>query len=150
MSANDPETVDAAPPTRELTAAWIAYGLHAVGFVPMLIWPAIVGLVINDAKRGDSPSFVDAHHRWMIRTVWFALLGYVLGFGLIAASAGPIVAAAIRGAAVPGALSIDWDALFATIGGVTVGALGIVAVWAWVIDRLIRGGLRLQEARAVL
>jgi uncharacterized membrane protein len=32
---------------------------------------------------------------------------------------------------------------------VAAGALGIVAVWVWVIYRLVRGGLRLQEAQPV-
>jgi len=150
MNAYDPGTVDAVPPTREFTALWIAYGLHAIGFVSMLIWPAIIGLVINYAKRGDSASFLDSHHRWLIRTFWLALLGYALSIGLVVASAWPVVAAAIRSATTPaGTLSIDWETLFATIGGATVGAIGIVAVWAWVIYRLIRGGLRLQEARPV-
>ncbi|MFN3564717.1 MAG: DUF4870 family protein [Burkholderiaceae bacterium] len=149
MSARDPATVDAAPPTREFTALWIAYGLHAIGFVSMLIWPAIIGVVINYAKRGDSASFLDSHHRWLIRTFWLALAGYAVAIGILVASAWPVVAAAIRSAATPGTLSIGWDTLFATIGGAAVGALGIVAVWAWVIYRLIRGGLRLQDARAV-
>lgn len=149
MSAKDPGTVDAVPPTRELTAAWAAYGLHAIGFVPMLIWPAIIGLVINYARRGDSASFLDSHHRWLIRTFWFALLWYALALCVIVASAWPVVAAAIRSAAAPGVVSIDWGALFATIGGATAGALGVVAVWAWVIYRLVRGGLRLQDARPV-
>lgn len=85
----------------------------------------------------------------MVDKFWFALLWFALALGIIVASAWPVAAAAIRSAATPRVLSIDWGALFATIGGVTAGALGIVAVWAWVIYRLIRGGLRLQDARPV-
>jgi uncharacterized membrane protein len=149
MSANDPVSVDAVPPTREFTAAWVAYGLHAIGFVPMLIWPAIIGLAINYAKRGASKSFIGSHHRWLIRTFWFALLWYALALGVVLASAWPVIAAALRSAATPAALSIDWPALLTTVGGVAAGALGIVAVWVWVIYRLVRGGLRLQEAQPV-
>jgi uncharacterized membrane protein len=90
-----------------------------------------------------------SHAAAMVDKFWFALLWFALALGIIVASAWPVVAAAIRSAATPGVLSIDWGALFATIGGATAGALGIVAVWAWVIYRLIRGGLRLQDARPV-
>ncbi|MCX8115628.1 MAG: hypothetical protein N3D71_11245 [Burkholderiaceae bacterium] len=149
MATNDLDP-SAVPPTREFTALWVAYGLHAIGFVPMLIWPAIIGVVINYAKRGDSGSLLDSHHRWLIRTFWLALLGYSFAIGIIVASAWPVDAAAIGSAVTPGrTLSIDWETLFATIGGATVGALGILAVWVWVIYRLVRGGLRLQEARPV-
>lgn len=149
MSPDEPATVDAVPPAREFTVVWVAYGLHAIGFVPMLIWPAIVGLVINYVKRGDSASFLDSHHRWLIRTFWFALAGYALAFGAIVMSAWSVVAAAMRSASAPGVLSIDWGGPLATIGGVAAGALAIAAVWVWVIYRLVRGGLRLLDARPV-
>jgi uncharacterized membrane protein len=149
MATTDAGGDNAVPPTKEFTAVWAAYGLHAIGFVPMLIWPAIIGLVVNYAKRGENTSFLDSHHRWLIRTFWFALLGYLLCLGIVVASAGPVVLAAIRSATKSGVVSIDWNALFATVGGATVGGLGVVFVWAWVIYRLIRGGLRLQDARPV-
>lgn len=149
MSATDPGTYGAAPPNCALTAVETADGLHPIGFVPMLIWPAIIGLVINYAKRGDSDSFLDSHHRWLIRTFWFALLGYAHAFGVVVALAEPAVAAAIRSADTRDVISIDWGAPFAMIGGATAGALGVVAVWAWMIDRLVRGRPRLQDARPV-
>jgi uncharacterized membrane protein len=149
MATTDAGGNNAVPPTKEFTAIWAAYGLHAIGFVPMLIWPAIIGLIVNYVKRGESTTFLESHHRWLIRTFWFALLGYSLCLGIIVASAGPIVLAAIRSAATSGVVSIDWGTLFATVGGATVGGIGIIVVWAWVIYRLIRGGLRLQDARPV-
>ena len=45
----------AADPAQGKEAAWVAYLLHAFGYVTAMMWPAIIGVVVNYYKRGDPP-----------------------------------------------------------------------------------------------
>ncbi len=61
------------------TMALAAYVLHLFGAIAGL--PSIIGLIVNYLSRG-SDSYGDAaatHHRWMIRSFWWALLWLVIG-----------------------------------------------------------------------
>jgi uncharacterized membrane protein len=147
MSA-DVSAAPVVPPTREFAFAWAAYVLHAVGL--FMLWPALIGLIVNDVKRSDVPgSLIETHHGWMIRTFWFALLWYALALSLIVAGVWPIVAQVIESERTTGHIEIDWSAIFATAGVATVGGLGLAATWFWVVYRLMRGALRLNDGRAV-
>ncbi|MBN1239598.1 MAG: hypothetical protein JXB36_13925 [Gammaproteobacteria bacterium] len=55
-----------------------AYVLHLVGSVTAL--PSIVALVLNYLKREDSGAQLNTHHRYMIRTFWWALAWVVIGW----------------------------------------------------------------------
>lgn len=140
------------PPTRDFGAAWTAYALYAVG--ALLWWPAAIGLVICYVKRGDERSgFIDSHYRWLIRTFWLSLLGYVVFVAVVLIGIWPIVRDVIRtvienqGAWDAGSsLHIDFSAILTSVGGATVGALGILFVWCWYCYRVIRGALRLHGA----
>jgi uncharacterized membrane protein len=143
---NDPPA-GAVPPAREFNAAWVAYALHAVGLaIPFLFWPAIGGLIVNYVKRGDaSTGFIDSHHRWMIRTFWWGLAGYVAGLLVIVSSAAPALRAALR--ADGGQIDLRWNELLSILAAASFGATILLAVWLWLIYRVIRGALRLNDAQ---
>lgn len=138
---------ETAPPAREFTAAWVAYALHAVGLaIPFFFWPAIGGLIVNYIKRGDPLSgFIDSHHRWMIRTFWWGLAGYAAGLLVIAFSAMPALRAALR--AEGGHVDLRWNELLSILAAASFGAAVLLAVWLWLIYRVIRGALRLNDAQ---
>jgi uncharacterized membrane protein len=54
-----------------------AYVLHLVGSIAGL--PSIAGLILNYMRQGKSGSVLASHHRWMIRSFWWAMPGLVLG-----------------------------------------------------------------------
>jgi uncharacterized membrane protein len=137
------------PAVREMTIAWIAYGLHAVGLIlPFVIWPALGGLIVNYVKRGDTATgFVDGHHRWMIRTFWWGLAGYVVGVAVMAASAAPALIAAWR--AQGGQIDLGWSELLSLVAAASVGLAILLAVWFWLIYRIIKGAIRLYDKHAL-
>ena len=141
--ASNPAT--AADPAQGKEAAWVAYVLHAFGYVTAMMWPAFIGVVVNYVKRRDA---VASHHDWMIRTFWYGLLWYLLSLAVLLASAWPIVLAVWRGA-MSGEYVFTWSAVFQTISAATFGALGFLATWLWLIYRVIRGMIRLAESRPV-
>ena len=59
------------------TLVLAAYVLHLVGAIAGL--PSLIGLVINYLKRNDCGATLGSHHRWMIRSFWWAMLWVVLG-----------------------------------------------------------------------
>lgn len=139
----------AADPAQGKEAAWVSYVLHAIGYVTAMMWPAIIGLVINYAKRGDARGGpMDSHHDWLIRTFWWGSLWSSLSLVAVLWSAWPMMAAAWRGAA-SGEFLFAWSAVFQTLGAATLGAFGFVATWLWLLYRVIRGMLRLAESRPV-
>jgi len=101
------------------TSALIAYICYAIGvFVPLA---AIVGVIINHIKRGDTRgTWVESHHRWMMRTFWFGLLWSIV-IGITAVI--PFV----------NVLSI----------------IGLIAVGIWYIYRVVRGLLAYSDGKAM-
>lgn len=70
----DPGVLD---PNEKRIAA-IAYGLYGLGLLGFLL-PSIAAVIINYLKVDNSPRLYASHHRWMIRTFWWALLWVILG-----------------------------------------------------------------------
>ena len=114
-----------------LTLAHVIYGLHSLSVlfgittaatvvgVFVFGWPSIFAVILNYVKRSDvRGTWLESHFRWQIRTFWFALLWYAIGVVLIFTLVGVL---------------IGW--------GVLAGA-GI-----WVIYRVIKGWLTLNEGR---
>lgn len=67
---------------RERNILWITYILYAVS-IPSAGLLAVVAVIINHIKYGDAPDTVIAsHHRWLLRTFWFAVLWIVICFPL--------------------------------------------------------------------
>lgn len=54
------------------------YVLHLIGSVTAL--PSLAALVLNYLKRDDSGDLLNTHHRYMIRTFWWALLWLLIGW----------------------------------------------------------------------
>ena len=144
------ETSSASAAASGKDTAWIAYLLHAVGYLSIMMWPALAGLIVNYVKRGNARGgFVDSHHEWMIRTFWFGLLWYLLSLCVILWSAWPVLQTVLRSASAPDSFVIGWEAIFAVVGAAALGGTGMLLTWCWLIYRLIRGGYRLANSQPV-
>jgi uncharacterized membrane protein len=114
-----------------LTIANVVYALHTLAIVIGVAGaativgsfvgsvPSIIAVILNYVKRGDARgTWVESHYRWQIRTFWFALLWFVIG----------------------------WLLIF-TIIGIVVGWPILAALTVWLIYRIARGWLRLRDRR---
>jgi uncharacterized membrane protein len=129
-------------------AAWVAYVLHAIGYLSGLMWPAIAGLIVNYVKRGGAQAgFIASHHAWMIRTFWYGLLWYLLSVSSLLWSAWPWLGALLRGARGSRPLGFEWDVLFSSVGALAIGIIGLLITWIWLLYRVIRGVVRLSDSR---
>ena len=130
--------------------AWLAYVLHAVGYLTAMIWLSVVGLLVNYFKRGDARGgFVDSHHSWLIRTFWFGLLWYGLSFAVLLSSAWPVVHAVLRNPTAPGEWVFAWNTIFSMVGTAALGMIGVLLTWLWLLYRLVRGTIQLANLRPV-
>lgn len=121
MSENpmpEPVTIDAAPRDGERTALLIAYVMYAGPLVALPMLP-VVGVIINHLKVDATPDPVyRSHHRWLLRTFWWALgCSALLG---IAAATVLLIPLALLGA-------------------------GVLAVWY--IYRVVRGALNFADRK---
>jgi uncharacterized membrane protein len=111
----------------------LIYALHAFSAVMGVIssaavvtafltgWPSILAVILNYAKRGDvRGTYLESHFRWQIRTFWFALLWIVIA-----------------------------GVLFVTIIGIPLAWLIVVITGVWVLYRIGRGWLALNEGRPI-
>ena len=111
----------------------LIYGLHAFSAVMGIVssaavvtafltgWPSILGVILNYAKRRDvRGTWLESHFRWQIRTFWWAV------FWVLAA----IV-------------------LMLTILGIPLAWLLVVATGLWVLYRIVRGWLALNDERTI-
>jgi len=141
MSADPPSAV---PSAREFTMLGITYGLYALGLV--MFWPAAAGLVIAYVKRSDAAeTFLGSHYTWLIRTFWGWAIGFAVGVGTLLALVVPSAIELGQFAKSTHQVRLPWEML----GGALVGGVLITVVWCWVVYRLIRGTLRLADARPV-
>lgn len=109
------------------TIAFVCYGLMLLSF--MYFIPGIIALIVAYAKRGDARgTFVESHYDWQISTFWLSLV-YVLG------------------------LILGGFAIAIMTEGVVVGVVGMwvfgLAITAWYLWRIIRGGLALNDNRPI-
>ena len=111
----------------------IIYGLHAFSAVMGVIssaavvtafltgWPSILAVVLNYARRSEvRGTYLESHFRWQIRTFWFALLWVVVAV-----------------------------LLFLTVIGIPFAWLLVVATGVWVLYRIVRGWLALNDGREI-
>jgi uncharacterized membrane protein len=114
-----------------VTVAHIVYALHAFAIIVGIAGtatvvgsfigsvPSIVAVIMNYVKRGDARgTWVESHYRWQIRTFWYALLWFVIGWALIL-----------------------------TLVGVVIGGPILIALTVWLVYRIARGWLRLNDRR---
>jgi uncharacterized membrane protein len=101
----------------------IVYGCYALGFVIGLTW--LVGVIIAYVKRDEAAgTWLASHFRWQIRTFWWGLLWGILFM--------PVAAL-----------------LFITLVGIPlIYVLGIALV-IWIIYRVVRGWLLLNDGKPV-
>jgi uncharacterized membrane protein len=113
--------------------AHIIYGLHAFSAAMGVIssaavvtafltgWPSILAVILNYARRRDvRGTYLESHFRWQIRTFWFAALW---------------VGAAVL--------------LFLTVVGIPLAWLIVVITGLWVLYRIGRGWLALNDGREI-
>src|SRR4029450_2331506 len=114
-----------------LSVAHLVYALHTLAIVIGIVGaatiigsfaaraPSIVAVILNCVKRGDARGTgVDSHYRWQIRTFWFALLWALIGWALVI-----------------------------TVIGMVVGVPILIALTLWLMYRIGRGWLRLNDRR---
>ena len=132
----NPNNIDsnAVPADGMVTITHVIYGLHAFTVVtgllsPVLIvtafltgWPSLLAVILNYIKRSDARgTYLESHFRWQIRTFWFALLWVVLA----------------------------WLLVF-TLIGIPLAFVLASLTGLWVLYRVVRGWLRLNDKRAML
>jgi uncharacterized membrane protein len=107
----------------------VIYALHAFSAVMGVIssaavvtafltgWPSILAVILNYARRAAvRGTYLESHFRWQIRTFWFACFWVLLAV-----------------------------LLFATILGIPLAWLIIVVTGLWVLYRIGRGWLALND-----
>ena len=86
-----PHTQDSGvvPNAGEFGVAWIVYALF--GFGIFLWWPALFAVLVCHLRAGSpAVGFLASHYRWLARTFWLSLAGYVLAVGIILGGAWPL------------------------------------------------------------
>lgn len=123
-----------APPRDSLIRlTHLIYALHAFSAVMGIIssaaivtafltgWPSIFAVILNYAKRADvRGTYLDTHFSWQIRTFWYAALWLVIA-----------------------------TLLFITLIGIPLAWLIVVATGVWVLYRITRGWLALNDRQPV-
>jgi len=111
----------------------LIYGLHAFSALMGVIstaaivtafltgWPSILAVILNYAKRSEARgSYLESHFSWQIRTFWGALAWLVVAL-----------------------------VCFATIIGIPLALVIVVVTGIWVLYRIVRGWLALNDGRPV-
>lgn len=84
-------------------------------------WPSIIAVLLNYLKRGAvRGTYLESHFRWQIRTFWFSLLWVLIAV-----------------------------ALFITLIGIPLAWILIFLLGIWVVYRMARGLLRLNDNRPI-
>jgi uncharacterized membrane protein len=127
----DPLEPDQATVDGLIRITHLIYGLHSLAILTGVLGtativgsflggvPSIVAVILNYVKRADTRgTFLESHFRWQIRTFWYAF-GWVLLAGF----------------------------LVITLIGIPIALLIFLVVGAWVVYRVARGWLALNERR---
>jgi uncharacterized membrane protein len=123
-----------ATPEHNLVAlTHLIYGLHTFSALMGVIssaaivtafltgWPSLLAVILNYAKRSEvRGTWLESHFSWQIRTFWWALFWVVTAF-----------------------------VLFMTIIGIPLALLMFVGTGLWVLYRIVRGWLALNDGRPI-
>ena len=125
------EISDDGPSSSLVTTAQIIYGLHslsiligltsAITIVGAFVFgvPSIIAVILNYIHQPNvRGTFLESHFRWQVRTFWFALLWIVIAM-----------------------------VLFMTLIGIPLAWIIGIAAGIWVIYRVARGWLTLQDRK---
>jgi len=148
--------IDTIPAHREYATVWACYALFVLAL--FMGWPALVAAAIGYAKR-DAPNLgiINAHYRWLIQTFGWGLALFVVCVGVVILGASPMAHSIFEAMRASGAdwahvksqLALDWRTVFLAVGMGMFGAFGLLVLWCWVAYRIVRGAIRLLDARAV-
>lgn len=119
------------PPASMVTVTHAIYGLHAlailigltsaVSIIGAFVFglPSIVAVILNYVNQPSvRGTYLQSHFRWQIRTFWFALMWIAIGVLLVVTIVGILVAWAV-----------------------------FIGAGIWVIYRIARGWLTLQDSK---
>jgi len=117
-----------------ITTTHIIYGLHTLSILIGLTSaitvagafvfgvPSIIAVIVNYVNQPNARgTFLESHFRWQIRTFWYALMWILIGI-----------------------------VLFITIIGIPISWIVIVGAGIWVIYRIARGWLTLQDRKPMV
>lgn len=139
MPDNLPQQVDVQlpPETSSVVVAKVVYGLHALSIIIGVVtggsilgaflfgWLSIVAVILNYVMRSDAKgTYVESHFSWQIRTFWYAF-----GFACLVGFVGFILSFIYVGLAI-------WF-------------IGFFIMSIWVGYRIIRGAIRLWNAKPI-
>ena len=123
----------AAPDPSLVTLTHLIYGLHSLSVLVGLTsavtivgafvfgWPSIIAVILNYFNRYKTRgTILESHFNWQIRTFWFGLLWCVVG-----------------------------GILILTIIGILFAWLVFLGAGVWVIYRIVRGWLALNNRKPV-
>jgi uncharacterized membrane protein len=112
----------------------LIYGLHAFSALMGVIssaavvtafltgWPSILAVILNYARRSAvRGTYLDSHFNWQIRTFWWAFIWVMIAL-----------------------------VMAATIIGLPLAFVIIIITGLWVLYRIIRGWLALNEGRPMV
>jgi len=121
------------PPEGAVRLTHLIYGLHAFSALMGVIssaaivtafltgWPSILAVILNYARRGEvRGTYLESHFTWQIRTFWWAFLWLVIAI-----------------------------VLAVTVIGIPLAFLVVVVTGVWVLYRIIRGWLALNDGRPI-
>ena len=116
-----------------VTLTHVMYGLHAFSALTGIVssafivtafltgWPSIIAVIINYVKRPEvRGSWLETHFSWQLTTFWLAFMWLVIG--------------AIA---------------FITLLGIPIAIAIWIATGLWVLYRIVRGWLALNEKKAL-
>ena len=127
------QTLNSTPAAGLINLTHIIYGLHAFAIITGIVGsativgsflgslPSILAVILNYAKQSDTRgTWLESHFSWQIRTFWFALLWVLIAV-----------------------------ALALTIIGLPLTICILLGLTLWVIYRIGRGWLALNDQRTV-
>ncbi|MEO8133990.1 MAG: hypothetical protein ABI831_08445 [Betaproteobacteria bacterium] len=107
------------PPAGLVNVGHAIYACYAVGFFVGVTW--LVAIILAYVKRDEAQgTWMESHFSWQIRTFWWSLLWCVLGW-----------------------------VLFVTLVGMIVAFPMWAVAWLWALYRVIKGWMRLNDAKPV-
>jgi uncharacterized membrane protein len=121
------------PNQKLVNLTYVIYGLHLFSALTGVLtsafvitafltgWPSIIAVILNYVYRDESfGTYLDSHFGWQIRTFWYAFMWMAIAI-----------------------------VLMMTFVGIPISILIMIGVGLWVIYRIARGLLRLQDKRSM-
>ena len=134
----DIEATGNSAPQSLVTIAQVIYGLHAlsifIGLTSAITivgafvfgFPSIIAVILNYVyQHGTRGTYLESHFRWQIRTFWFAAAWIMIGWAV-------------------------FFTLFIVLIGIPIAWMIWIGTGFWVIYRVARGWLTLQDRKPMV